>query len=91
MPSTVSSSREGMDGSLLRMGQGGARFFVRGRADKSKIVRGGARTRLRIINGNFMRQKITKTISSWLNSALRDDEAVYGVSVGYYEAVAVGN
>ena len=29
--------------------------------------------------------------SSWLNCALRDDEAVYWVSIGHYEAVAVGN
>ena len=29
--------------------------------------------------------------SSWLNCALRDDEAVYWVSLGHYEAVAVGN
>ena len=29
--------------------------------------------------------------SSWLNCALRDDEAVYMVSIGHYEAVAVGN
>ena len=33
----------------------------------------------------------TKTRSSWLNCALRDDEAVYWVSIGHYEAVAVGN
>ena len=31
------------------------------------------------------------TRSSWLNCALRDDEAAYWVSIGYYEAVAVGN
>ena len=31
------------------------------------------------------------TRSSWLNYALRDDEAVYWVSIGHYEAVAVGN
>ena len=29
------------------------------------------------------------TRSSWLNCALRDDEAVYCVSIGHYEAVAV--
>ena len=29
--------------------------------------------------------------SSWLNCAVQDDEAVYWVSVGHYEAVAVGN
>ena len=33
----------------------------------------------------------TKTRSSWLNCALRDGEAVYWVSIGHYEAVAVGN
>ena len=33
---------------------------------------------------------ILKTRSSWLNCALRDDKAVYWVSVGHYEAVAVG-
>ena len=32
-----------------------------------------------------------KTRSSWLNCALRDDEAVYWASIGHYEAVAVGN
>ena len=31
------------------------------------------------------------TRSSWLNCALRDDEAVYWVSIGHYEAIAVGN
>ena len=35
--------------------------------------------------------KQNKTRSSWLNCALRDDEAVYWVSIGHYEAVAVGN
>ena len=34
---------------------------------------------------------IEQTRSSWLNCALRDDEAVYWVSIGHYEAVAVGN
>ena len=32
-----------------------------------------------------------KTRSSWVNCALRDEEAVYWVSVAHYEAVAVGN
>ena len=32
-----------------------------------------------------------RTRSSWLNCALRDDEAVYWVSIGHYEAVAVGD
>ena len=31
------------------------------------------------------------TRSSWLNCALRDDEAVYWVSIGHYEVVTVGN
>ena len=31
------------------------------------------------------------TRSSWLNCALRDDEAVFWVSIGHSEAVAVGN
>ena len=35
--------------------------------------------------------KLELTRSSWLNCALRDDEAVYWVSIGHYEAVAVGN
>ena len=32
-----------------------------------------------------------QTRSSWVNCALRDEEAVYWVSVAHYEAVAVGN
>ena len=36
-------------------------------------------------------KKCLETRSSWLNCALRDDEAVYLVSRGHYEAVAVGN
>ena len=31
------------------------------------------------------------TRSSWLNCALRDDETVNWVSIGHYEAVAIGN
>ena len=34
---------------------------------------------------------IERTRSSWLNCALRDDEAVYWVSIEHYEAGAVGN
>ena len=34
---------------------------------------------------------VKATRSSWLNCALRDDEAVYSVSIGHFEAVAVGN
>ena len=37
-----------------------------------------------------MMNKVVLTRSSWLNYALRDDEAVYWVSIGHYEAVAVG-
>ena len=40
------------------------------------------------------RGKGIKTRSSWLNCALRDDEAVYSVhwvSIGHYESVAVDN
>ena len=36
-------------------------------------------------------EKNEKTRSSWLNCALRDYEAVYSVSIGHFEAVAVGN
>ena len=39
----------------------------------------------------FHLENIISTRSSWLNCALRDDEAVYWVSIGHYEAVAVGN
>ena len=39
----------------------------------------------------FQHPKNRETRSSWLNCALRDDEAVYWVSIGHYEAVAVGN
>ena len=38
-----------------------------------------------------VRNSAIQTRSSWLNCALRDDEAVYRVSIGHYEAVAVGN
>ena len=31
------------------------------------------------------------SVGRWLNCALRDDEAVYWVSIGRYEAVAIGN
>ena len=36
-------------------------------------------------------QKVYKIRSSWLNCALRDNEAVYWVIIGHYKAVAVGN
>ena len=35
--------------------------------------------------------KEENTRSSWLNCTLREDEAVYLVSIGHYEAIAVGN
>ena len=35
--------------------------------------------------------KADTTRSSWFNCALRDDEAVYWVIIGHYEAVEVGN
>ena len=38
-----------------------------------------------------IRQERKYTRSSWLNCALRDDEAVCWVGIGHYEAVAVGN
>ena len=39
---------------------------------------------------NFFRKEM-ETRSSWLNCALRDDEAVYWVRIGPYEALAFGN
>ena len=42
-------------------------------------------------NARYLNGDILKTRSSWLNCALRDDEAVYWVSIGHYEAVAVSN
>ena len=49
-----------------------------------------------IKNKDFQRcgtqpESVSTTRSSWLNCALQDDEAVYWVSIGHYEAVAVGN
>ena len=41
------------------------------------------------VNPSF--ERINKTSSSWLNRALRDDETLKWVSIGNYEAVAVGN
>ena len=40
---------------------------------------------------NFVKRKKKKTRSSWVNCALRDEEAVYWVSVAHYEEAAVGN
>ena len=44
-----------------------------------------------ILKGGVPKQieKWGKTRFSWLTCALRDDEAVYCVSIGHYEAVAV--
>ena len=36
-----------------------------------------------------VKKKYRKTRPSWLNCALRGDEALYWVSIGHYEAVAV--
>ena len=38
-----------------------------------------------------LNQAIIQTRSSWLNCALRDDGAVFWVSIGHYGVVAVGN
>ena len=35
--------------------------------------------------------KVRQTRSSWLNCALPDDDSVHWVSIGHYEAVAVGD
>ena len=43
------------------------------------------------ITTNDGKKKEKKTKSSCLKYALRDDEAVYWVGIGHYEAVAVGN
>ena len=43
-----------------------------------------------VLNGDDECQVIG-TRSSWLNCGLCDDEAVYCVSIGHHEAVAVGN
>ena len=42
-----------------------------------------------VVSSNVETVIITR--SSWLNCALRDDEAVYWVSIGHYEAIAVCN
>ena len=45
--------------------------------------------RLRALSG--WRGMVIIIRSSWLNCALRDDEAVCWLSIGHYEVVAVGN
>ena len=58
----------------------------------SKLLTVVAGTRLAEVGSLLWGAKMAmKTRSSWLNCALRDDEAVYWVSIGHYEAVAVGN
>ena len=47
--------------------------------------------KLLVLLTKLRNKKAIITRSSWLNCALRDDEAVYWVSMGHYEAVAVGN
>ena len=42
-------------------------------------------------NNNLFGRTASSTGSSWLNCALRDDEAVHWTSKGHYEAVEVGN
>ena len=49
------------------------------------------KTPLTVCVGSMFQANAFETRSSWLNCALRDDEAVYWVSIGHYEAVAVGN
>ena len=41
------------------------------------------------INQEKMKERYGITRSSWLNCALRDDEAVYWVSIGHCEALAI--
>ena len=40
---------------------------------------------------DFVGKRYIETRSSWVNCVLRDEEAVYWVSVAHYEAVSVGN
>ena len=42
-------------------------------------------------NKQQYKDKSVLTRSSWFNCALRDDEALYWVIIGHYEAVEVGN
>ena len=42
-------------------------------------------------NNNLFGPTASSTGSSWLNCAIRDDEAVQWTSKGHYEAVEVGN
>ena len=46
---------------------------------------------MRKIVSNPRTEKDYQTRSSWFNCALRDDEALYWVIIGHYEAVEVGN
>ena len=51
---------------------------------------GGFEFHIPILKNDFFLKTIINR-SSWLNCALRDNEAVYWFSIGHYEAVAVGN
>ena len=70
-------------------------YLVLNRETRKRVMntRGGAKMIGHTLEGRFKQshQKIIQTRSSWLNCALRDDEAVYWVNKGHYEAVAVGN
>ena len=46
---------------------------------------------MNMIGKGKLSYRVEITRSSWLNCALRDDEAVYWVNIGHYEAVEVGN
>ena len=56
------------------------------------LVHKGSQTKYKAkVMGAILQKGTRVTRSSWLNCALRDDEAVYWVSIGHYEAVVVGN
>ena len=55
------------------------------------FVIGAHKSTLNSFLGHHINTIKEKTRSSWLNCALRDDEAVYWGSIGHYEAVAVSN
>ena len=64
------------------------RLLLRGRSHNQLTVQGKPKSPT---NSGDISVQVRWTRSSWLNYALRDDEAVYWVSIGHYEAVAVGN
>ena len=57
--------------------------------EEKEVKEGGGEERVDSSESDEPKVKIT--ISSWLNCALRDDEAVYWASIGHYETVAVSN